>query len=76
VGRLQVRSSNGVDIATWETRLPNANSAPWGIAADSNGSGWIAPSGIAKSITWNAPYYSFFLRMPLLQCPPEVCSQN
>jgi streptogramin lyase len=76
VGRLQVRSSNGVDIANWETPMPNANSAPWGIAADSNGSGWIAPTGVAKSIAWNSPYYAFFLRMPLLECAPEKCIQD
>jgi hypothetical protein len=76
IGRLLVRSSTGVDQATWETRMPNANSSPWGIAADGNGSGWIASTGVAKSITWNAPYYSFFLRMPLLQCAREVCIQD
>jgi hypothetical protein len=76
VGRLQVRSSNGVDVATWEARMPSANSAPWGIDVDSNGSGWIAPSGVAKSVVWNAPYYPFFLRMPLLQCAPEACIQD
>jgi streptogramin lyase len=76
VGRLQVRSGNGIDVANWETRMPNAKSAPWGIAADSNGSGWIAPTGVAKSVSWNSPYYPFFLRMPLLQCAPEVCTQD
>ncbi len=74
VGRVATRYS-GVTIDTQETPLPTANSAPWGIAASSNGSAWVATSNAAKTVTWNAPYYAFFLRLPLVLCKSGTCVQ-
>lgn len=74
IGRVATRYS-GVTIDTEETTLPSANSAPWGIAVGSNGSAWAATSNAAKAVTWNAPYYSFFLRLPLLLCKSGTCVQ-
>jgi virginiamycin B lyase len=72
VGRVATRFS-GVTVNTWETSLPTASAAPWGIAVNSNGSAWIATSNAAKSITWNTPYYSFSLQLPLLLCNAGNC---
>jgi streptogramin lyase len=74
VGRVATRYS-GVTINTEETPLPTANSAPWGIAVTGDGSAWTATSNAAKTVTWSAPYYSFFLRLPLLLCNSGTCVQ-
>lgn len=74
IGRLTTLP-NGTTLSTWETTLPAANAAPWGIAAGPNGSAVVAASNAAKVVTWNAPYYSFFLRLPLLQCSAGPCVQ-
>lgn len=74
IGRLTTRV-NGTAVDGWETPLPTANAVPWGIVADSNGSAWVAASGAAKSVSWNKPYYSFLLRVPLLMCNSGVCVQ-
>jgi streptogramin lyase len=74
VGRVATRYS-GVKINTQETPLPTANSAPWGIAVTGAGSAWTATSNAAKTVTWNAPYYSFFLRLPQLLCNSGSCTQ-
>jgi len=72
VGRVKTRF-NGVTVNTWETSLPTAAAAPWGIAVNGSGSAWIATSNAAKSITWNTPYYSFSLQLPLLLCNAGAC---
>jgi hypothetical protein len=67
IGRFITRQ-NGTPLSIWETPLPVSNAAPWGIVANNSGSGIVATSNAAKTITWNSPYYTFFVRMPLLLC--------
>jgi streptogramin lyase len=74
IGRVATRYS-GVTINIEETPLPTANSAPWGIAVTGAGSAWTATSNAAKAVAWNAPYYSFFLRLPQLLCNFGPCTQ-
>jgi streptogramin lyase len=75
IGRLTTRINGGSAVNTWETVLPTANAAPWGIVVDNNGSAWTATSASPKTVSWNTPYYSFFLRIPLLQCNSGACVQ-
>jgi virginiamycin B lyase len=72
VGRVTTRF-NGVTVDTFETLLPTANAAPWGITVDNDSNAWIAASNAAKSVTWYTPYFSFFLRIPLLLCNNGKC---
>jgi streptogramin lyase len=65
MGRLTTRP-NGTAVSTWETDLPIANAAPWGIAATPTGSAIVATANTAKTVVWNSPFYTFFLRLPLL----------
>lgn len=74
IGRVATRY-NGVTVSTWETPLPTAGAAPWGITVESDGTAWAATSNAAKSVSWNTPYYSFFLRVPLLLCNDGPCTQ-
>ena len=74
IGRMATRY-NGVTVSTWETPLPTAGAAPWGITVESDGTAWAATSNAAKSVSWNTPYYSFFLRFPLLLCNEGPCTQ-
>ena len=74
MGRITTRY-NGVAVSTWETPLPTADAAPWGITVKSDGTAWSATSNAAKSVAWNTPYYSFFLRLPLLLCKSGTCVQ-
>jgi virginiamycin B lyase len=74
IGRVTTRYS-GVTVSTWETPLPAAGAAPWGITVQSNGTAWAATSDVAKALSWNTPYYSFFLRVPLVLCNSGTCVQ-
>ena len=74
IGRVTTRYS-GVTVSTWETPLPTAGAAPWGITVESDGTAWAAASNVAKSVSWNTPYYSHFLRLPLLFCNSGTCAK-
>ncbi len=74
VGRVTTRYT-GVTVNTAETPLPTANAAPWGIVVNSSGSAWVATANSAESVSWNTPYYSFTLRLPLLCNNAGACSR-
>lgn len=74
VGKVTTRFS-GVTVNTTETPLPTPNAAPWGIVVNSSGSAWVATADAAESVSWNNPYYSFTLEMPLLMCNSGACNQ-
>lgn len=74
VGRVTTRYT-GVTVSTSETPLPTANAAPWGIVVNSSGSAWVATANAAESVSWNTPYYSFTLRLPLLCNNASACSK-
>lgn len=74
MGRMTTRYT-GVIVNTVETPLPTANAAPWGIAVNSSGSAWVATANAAESVSWNTPYYTFLLRLPLLMCNTDTCNQ-
>lgn len=74
VGRVTTRYT-GVTVNTAETPLPTANAAPWGIVVNSSGSAWVATANAAESVSWNTPYYSFTLRLPLLCNNAGACSK-
>lgn len=74
IGRLTTRMT-GAAVDGWETPLPIADAAPWGIVVDSNGSAWVATSNAPQSVLWNKPYYLFFVRLSLLMCNSGACVQ-
>ncbi len=72
-GRLVTRLSGNAAVGPWETPLPVGNGTPWGIAADSNGTAWVAASDAAQAVTWNAPYFLSSLYMPQAACNSGPC---
>lgn len=65
-------NTSGRTLSVWESPLPSANSAPWGIAVGPDNKVWIAASGKANAIAWNSPYFPLFLDMPVISYfPPQ-----
>ena len=56
----------GQTLSNWESPLPVADSAPWGIAVDPNNNVWIATSNSANTVLWKSPYFPLFLDMPVI----------
>lgn len=65
VGLLETVTNQGTKIRLIEFPLPSPNSAPEGIAVDSNGHAWIAETGANKIAEWRSPYV-FFVYLPLV----------
>lgn len=58
IGQLTAKTS-GKPIALYGQTLTQPDSHPSGIAVDSQGTVWIAASGLNKIIEWKPPYFSF-----------------
>ena len=65
VGYLLINPS-GATLSTWESPMPTADSAPWGIAVTPDNKVWIATSNSANAAVWSAPYFPLFLDMPVI----------
>ena len=65
VGLLETVASQGTKVRLIEFPLPSPNSAPEGIAIDSNRHAWIAETGANKIAEWRSPY-ALFVYLPLV----------
>lgn len=65
VGLLETIADQGTKVRLIELSLPSPNSAPEGIAVDSNGHAWIAETGANKIAEWRSPY-ALFVYLPLV----------
>jgi len=71
VGYLLINPSGSV-LSTWESALPTADSAPWGIAVSPDNKAWVANSNSTSAVIWNSPYFPLFLDMPFISYfPPK-----